>query len=165
MKIAAKTGYSRISPGQRGYLWREQKLNDCIALGWSETGSAKGKGQAWLRRRLRELEWPGKRAYSQLADFIWNVQKGHKVVASTSGRGIYALGMITGDYEFDKRLEYQHSRKVTWETTFWDPVGIDCLHLTTSFMEGTPRLCGHSRRMSGIACARSSVKSARHSGI
>src|SRR5882724_4680592 len=55
--------------------------------------------------------------------------EGHKVVASTSGKGIYALGTITGDYEFDKRLEYQHSRKVNWETTFWDLVGIDCLHL------------------------------------
>lgn len=120
-----KTQYWRISPGQAGYLWREQKLNHCIALGWSETGNIRGKSEVWLRRQLADLKWPGRGAYRQLADFAWNIQKGDKVVASASGRGIYALGTIIGDYEFDKDLTYKHSREVSWETTFWNPVDIE----------------------------------------
>lgn len=124
--------YWRISPGQKGYLWREQKLNDCIAIGWSETGSLKNKDENWLRRKLRDMQWPGKRAFEQLSDFCWTVQKGHKVVACTSGKGIYAIGTITGDYEYNEALEYRHSRKVQWETTFWSPVPIDLLGLEKS---------------------------------
>src|SRR6266567_443851 len=107
--------YWRISPGQAGYLWREQKLNECVAVGWSETGSIKCKGERWLRDRLKFLKWPGRGAYRQLADFVWNIQKGDKVVVSASGRGVYALGTVIGDYEFNRQLEYRHSRKVTWE--------------------------------------------------
>ncbi len=122
------TQYWRISPGQHGYLWREQKLHECIALGWSGTGSVKGKSKRWLGRRLKQLGWLG-RSYDQLENFIWNVQKGDKVVASTSGRGIFALGTVKGDYEYDRDLEYKHSRKVLWETTFWHPVDIRSLNL------------------------------------
>ena len=30
--------YWKITPGQNGFLWVEQRDHDCIALGWSETG-------------------------------------------------------------------------------------------------------------------------------
>jgi len=102
-------------------------LHECIAVGWSETGSIKGKSRRWLRKRLKQMRWPGARAYNQLEDFIWNVSKGDKVVASTSAKGIYALGTIIGDYEYNRALEYKHTRKVGWETTFWHPVDIDDL--------------------------------------
>jgi hypothetical protein len=125
--------YWRISPGEGGYLWREQKLHECIAIGWNETGSAKGKSRPWLRRALKDkkkFKWrPGARAYDQLEDFIWHVRKGDKVVASTSGSGIYALGTVVGDYEYNTNLWYRHSRRVAWETTFWHPVPIGDLGL------------------------------------
>jgi hypothetical protein len=66
----------------------------------------------------------------QLYTFIHDVQIGDKVVASASGRGVYALGTVKGDYLFDQQLEYKHSRKVWWETTFWHPVDIDDLDLS-----------------------------------
>lgn len=121
----SETKYWRISPGEKGYLWREQKLNECIALGWSETGNLKGRSRAWLRDKLKILKWPGRRAYSQLEDFVWTMQRGDKIIASTSGRGIYAMGTVIGDYEFNPNLEYKHSRKVNWDTTFWHPVDIE----------------------------------------
>jgi len=122
--------YWRISPGEGGYLWREQKLHECIAVGWNETGSAKGRSRPWLRRALKRIPWhPGARAFDQLEDFIWKMRKGDKVVASTSGKGIYALGTVLGDYEYNRNLWYRHSRKVAWETTFWHPVKIDSLGL------------------------------------
>jgi len=119
----------KITPGQGGYLWREQKLNECIAIGWSEIGDAKGKDEKALRR----MKFRGKplRDYParQINAFINKVQIGDKVIASTSGKGIYAVGTIVGDYEFNKKLEYQHSRKVRWETTFWHSVDIQLLKL------------------------------------
>ena len=91
----------RISPGEHGYLWREQKLHGCIAVGWSEPGAQKAKANPALRRTLNRMHWPGARDSDQLANFIWDVRKGDKVVASTSGRGIYALGTITGEYRYN----------------------------------------------------------------
>lgn len=124
--------YWRISPGQGGYLWREQKLNDCIAIGWSETGSLKKKDENWLKGKLRDMRWPGKRAFEQLSNFRWKVGEGDKVIVCTSGKGIYAIGTIRGDYEYNEALEYSHSRKVQWDTTFWSPVPIDLLRLEKS---------------------------------
>ena len=68
-------------------------------------------------------------AFKQFANFCFDVRKGDRVVASSSGTGIYALGTFIGDYEFNKELEYKHSRNVRWETTFWHPVEIASLHL------------------------------------
>jgi hypothetical protein len=68
-------------------------------------------------------------AVNQLNYFVNEVQIGDKVVASTSGKGIYAVGTIIGDYKFNRQLEYKHSRKVQWETTFWHPVDIRLLKL------------------------------------
>ncbi len=122
--------YWRISPGEGGFLWREQKLNSCIAIGWSEIGDVKGfSEEALCRVLLKNRKYYTKRraeiAAGQLDDFINEVSVKDKVVASTSGKGIYAIGTIIGDYEFNHELEYKHSRKVQWETTFWHPVGIE----------------------------------------
>jgi hypothetical protein len=35
------TKFWRISPGEDGFLWNEQKANGCIAIGWDEIGDAK----------------------------------------------------------------------------------------------------------------------------
>jgi hypothetical protein len=121
--------YWKITPGQGGYLWREQKLNECIAIGWSETKSLKGLNHDKIRRACSQKHF-SKSAAKQLNDFVNLVQVGDKVIASTSGKGVYAVGTIIGDYAFNEKLEYQHSRKVRWETTFWHPVDIASLKLS-----------------------------------
>jgi hypothetical protein len=127
-----KIRYWKISPGQGGYLWREQKLNECIAIGWSEIGNAKGMDKEALRRQKFEGKPLSRSAADQLNYFINEVEIGDKVIASASGNGIYAVGTIIGGYEFNEALEYKHSRKVRWETTFWHPVDIDLLKLSKS---------------------------------
>src|SRR5438034_11525124 len=120
--------YWRISPGEGGYLWREQKLNGCIALGWSDIGDAKGlNDEKKLLARFHSKWWGrhSKHGADQLNKFINILDKSDKVVASASAQGIYALGTVTSHYEFDAQLEYSHSRKVSWETTFWSPVKIE----------------------------------------
>jgi hypothetical protein len=118
----------KITPGQGGYLWREQKLNECIAMGWSETKSLKGLNQYDIRSACLQKQF-SKSAANQLNAFVNSVQVGDKVIASTSGKGVYAVGTIIGNYEFNRKLEYKHSRKVRWETTFWHPVDITSLNL------------------------------------
>ena len=130
--LMKKTRYWKISPGQGGYLWREQKLNECIAIGWSEIGNAKGMDIEALRRKNFDEKPLSRSAANQLNDFINEVKIGDKVIASASGNGIYAVGTIIGGYEFNEELEYQHSRKVRWETTFWHPVDISLLKLSKS---------------------------------
>ena len=129
--------YWRISPGSGGYLWREQKLNHCIAIGWSDIGDAKNLDRDGLYR-LYKKTWNDSTkkeadyAAGQLDAFINQVSIDDKVVASTSGMGIYAVGTITGHYKFNDALEYKHSREVQWETTFWHPVGIEELGLESN---------------------------------
>lgn len=130
--LMKKTQYWKISPGQGGYLWREQKLNECIAIGWSEIGNAKGLDTAGLRRKKFEGNPLSRSAADQLNYFINEVEVGDKVIASASGNGIYAVGTIIGGYEFNEELEYKHSRKVRWETTFWHPVDISLLKLKST---------------------------------
>jgi hypothetical protein len=129
--------YWRISPGSGGYLWREQKLNHCIAIGWSDIGDAKDLDRDGLYRLYKKTWNDGTKkeadyAADQLDDFINKVSIRDKVVASTSGKGIYAVGTITGEYQFNDELEYKHSREVLWETTFWHPIEIEELGLKSN---------------------------------
>jgi hypothetical protein len=130
--MSDKLQYWRISPGQEGFLWREQKLNGCIAIGWSKIGDAKKIKS--VERALRDEYSYTKRsadyAAGQIDDFVNQVQVGDRVIASSSGKGIYAVGTIIGNYVFNDELEYKHSRKVRWETTFWSPVEIESLRLS-----------------------------------
>ena len=130
-----KIQFWRISPGQGGFLWREQKLNKCIAIGWSQIGDAKNLELKNLHRAFTQRRYTSREANyaaNQLNDFIHIVKIGDKVIASTSGKGIYAVGTIIGNYTFNDQLGYKHSRKVQWETTFWAPVEIESLKLPES---------------------------------
>jgi hypothetical protein len=122
--------YWKISPGGGGFLWREQQLNKCIAIGWSEIGNAKGLNEEALRNIFLGKNYTKREAIyaaSQLDCFINKVSVGDKAIASASGKGIYAVGTIIGEYDFNDELEYRHSRKVQWETIFWHPVDIGLL--------------------------------------
>jgi hypothetical protein len=123
------TQYWKITPGEGGFLWREQKLNGCIAIGWSDIKNIKGITEEKLRHKKCDGKILTPSAVKQINAFVNEVKIGDKVIASTSGKGIYAVGTIIGDYEFNDELEYKHSRKVQWETTFWHPVHISLLKL------------------------------------
>ncbi|SPE60444.1 hypothetical protein SBV1_410133 [Verrucomicrobia bacterium] len=59
LTLMSETRYWRISPGQGDYLWRQQKLKDCIALGGSETGSVKGKSRALVEQQIKRTALAG----------------------------------------------------------------------------------------------------------
>jgi hypothetical protein len=127
-----ETQYWKISPGEGGYLWREQKLNECIAVGWPINENAKSMTKEKLHAKFNRLG-RSTQAFNQFTNFLYRIRKEDKIVASSSGTGVYALGTVIGDYEFNEELEYKHSRKVMWETTFWHPVDIASLDLPQTF--------------------------------
>ncbi len=125
------TKFWRISPGEDGFLWNEQKANGCIAIGWDEIGDAKNMDKKALRAACSKAGFSSIDA-NQLNNFINLISIGDKVVASASAKGIFAIGTITGDYEFDRKLEYKHSRKVKWEKIFSPLPSIVSLNLPVS---------------------------------
>jgi hypothetical protein len=137
--------YWKITPGEGGYLWREQKLNECIAIGWTDINEdIKGITEKELCQKKCDGRKLSSVAVEQINAFVNEVQIGHKVIASTSGKGIYAVRTVIGDYEFNDELEYKHSRKVQWETTFWNPVDIRRLNLQNSHKSLYNKLHGRS---------------------
>jgi len=65
--------YWRISPGEGGFLWREQKLNNCIAIGWSEIKNAEDLSYDQLCKTKFEGQNLSRQAASQIYNFIRNL--------------------------------------------------------------------------------------------
>lgn len=119
--------YWKISPGEGGFLWVEQRDHGCIAIGWSEVGNLRNFDN------MEELAQAFKRVgYSSRPNQLWRFYKkvlfGDKIVAS-SGKKLFGLGYVISDYKFDKDLYYKHSKPVRWELKFWEPLDIEELEL------------------------------------
>ena len=120
--------YWKIAPGEHGFLWVEQRDANCIALGWSKVGDLrKYNSEEQLREEFKKCGYYSKP--NQLWKFYKEVLKGDKVIAS-SGKLIFGIGTIVGDYEYNKDLAYKHSKPVRWELTFWEPLNIEELQLS-----------------------------------
>ena len=83
-----------------------------LQLEWSDIKNIKGITEEKLRHKKCDGKILTPSAVKQINAFVNEVRIGDKVIASTSGKGIYAVGTIIGDYEFNDKLEYKHSRKV-----------------------------------------------------
>jgi len=117
--------YWKIAPGEQGFLWVEQRDHRCIAIGWSETGDLrKCKTEEAIRRRFHDIDWGFRRKPTQLIKFYKSVKPGHKVLAN-SGKWIYGLGTVSGNYRYYKDLYYRHGKPVRWELRFWEPLNIE----------------------------------------
>ncbi|MBN1861907.1 MAG: hypothetical protein JW840_10680 [Candidatus Thermoplasmatota archaeon] len=126
--------YWKIAPGDKGFLWVEQRDNDCIAVGWNDVGNLKNfKNNEEIKKKFKE-EYPNRR-HKQLISFFNDVLIGDKIVAS-SGRHIFGIGTITGSYRYNDELYYCHSKPVQWGITFWDPIDIyDDIRLSGTLRE------------------------------
>lgn len=128
MRLKRKTRYWKIAPGHHGFLWVEQRDYGCIAVGWGETGNLnKYKSEAAIKKRFNQI-WGSKTRPYQLVKFYRDVKLGDKVLAS-SGKWIYGLGTIIGNYKYDEDLYYEHSKSVRWELKFWEPLNVEELSL------------------------------------
>lgn len=120
--------YWKIAPGSHGFLWVEQRDHACIAIGWDEIGNLNDyRSEEAIRKIFREF-WGAKSRPSQLLMFYKDVKRGDKVLAN-SGKLIYGLGTITGNYKYNEELYYSHSRPVRWNFKFWEPLDVEELSL------------------------------------
>jgi hypothetical protein len=126
--------YWKIAPGHGGILWVEQRENECIAVGWNDTGDlTRFRNDEEIKRKF-EVEFPGRNP-KQLITFFHDILIEDKIVAS-SGRYIFGIGTVKDIYKFDENLYYCHSKPVRWEVTFWNPVDIyDDLELSETIRE------------------------------
>ena len=121
--------YWKIAPGSHGFAWVEQRDSICIAIGWGETGDLdKYKTVNRITRRFREVFRGEKTRPSQLLKFYNEVHVGDKVLAN-SGREIYGVGTVIGNYRYNEDLYYEHTRPVRWELTYWEPLDVEDLSL------------------------------------
>ena len=135
MNPRRRTRYWKISPGRNGVLWVEQRDHGCIAIGWDETGNLnKYKGEEAIKRRFNQIDWGSKTRPYQLLTFYNDVKPHDKILAS-SGKYIYGLGTVTGNYKFDEALYYRHSKPVRWELRFWEPLDVEELSLPESLVK------------------------------
>ena len=115
----------KIAPGGAGYLWTEQRDNNCIAIGWNGVGNLKGKSDEAIEKKFK-IKYEG--SPRQLLKFYKKVRNGDKVIAS-SGKKIFGIGTVIGNYKFNKNLEFKHSKPVRWEITFWSPLDVKEFHV------------------------------------
>lgn len=121
--------YWKIAPGSGGSLWVEQRDNNCIAIGWGETGDLdKYKTVGRIKKRFEEVFHGEKTKPTQLLKFYKEIHEGHKILAN-SGQEIYGVGRVIGRYKFDEDLYYEHSLPVRWESTYWEPLRVEGLGL------------------------------------
>lgn len=108
------------SGGRLADDFREKGL---VAIGWRDIGSLTQypDKQAILAAIQQEWpDWPAGRqqsAASQLERFRKEPQAGDRVVTYDSGRRIYHVGTITGEYQHQPKAvpPYENVRKVSWE--------------------------------------------------
>lgn len=117
----------KIAPGEKGFLWVEQRDNNCIAIGWLDIGDLNEyKTEVAIVKKFSKVYNDSRP--SQLLKFYFDVKKGDKVVAN-SGKWLYGIGEVNGKYKFNEKLYYQHAKPVFWEITFWEPLNLEELRL------------------------------------
>ena len=130
------TRYWRIAPGQRGFLWAEQRDNNCIAVGWNRMGNL-NKFETKEKFEKQFLSIYGKKrkiAVNELWRFCNEIKEGDRILAN-SGKYIFGIGtVVKGGYKFNKYLYYQHSQPVKWELKFWSPVNAEELGLPSRLL-------------------------------
>jgi hypothetical protein len=142
----ANINYWRLAPGEHGFLWAEQKNNGCVAVGWSSIGDLgrfKADKEAFEKAFYKEYseDYKGKQR-PRGADILWRfykeVKRGHKMLIN-SGQQIFAVGTITGGYDFNENLYYSHSMPIRLDLNFWEPANARTLGLPNK-VEG--KICG-----------------------
>lgn len=107
------------SPGEKARKWEEFYKDGIIGLGWDKIGDLK---QYHTRDEIKSAlvnayggEGDKKNDVSANDDFLNKINIGDVIIAK-KGRGeILGYGVVTSNYEFDKkRAEYQSIRKIDW---------------------------------------------------
>jgi hypothetical protein len=124
----------RVAPGEQGEWWDECRENGCIVIGWNEAAK-KAPDKDFRKLRSREkLKKLFQRAYghrggvggwSQVWDFVHEIQPGDIIFAKRGTREIVGIGIVTSDcipprhpdHPLGNKHKFRHARKVDWRIT------------------------------------------------
>jgi hypothetical protein len=124
----------RVAPGEGGEWWDECRENGCIVIGWSkaaEKASNYDFRKLSSKEELRELfrqAYRGRRGvggWSQVWDFVREIQPGDIIVAKRGKNEVIGIGIVTSDcippghpeHPLGNKHEFRHARKVDWRIT------------------------------------------------
>ncbi|WP_254430385.1 AAA family ATPase [Ruegeria arenilitoris] len=96
-------------------------------IDWSDTAysSFRAIAERW-REEPGEAEATGKNPNIEFINQLRNeLRVGDIVVASQGNRRFRAVGVVTGEYEFDLDARYPHRRKVEWRWQSEDEIGLE----------------------------------------
>ncbi|NLY19444.1 MAG: AAA domain-containing protein [Clostridiaceae bacterium] len=115
----------KVSLGRRNEntIYDDCKKNNCIALGWDELGSLHNKAYDDILEILSKTysinsSWTS--AASSLNNFVNQMSIGDLVLIYDGPQTIRDIGVITGDYYYDKSRKFSHRRSVNWIKEFKD---------------------------------------------
>jgi len=127
----------RVAPGKGGEWWDECMKNGCIVIGWNEAAKEAPNNdfRQLSKDKLKDLfkqVYGGKRGsggWSQVWNFVHEIQPGDIIVAKRGTREIVGIGIVTSDCippkhsahpfasDENHELHYTHARKVDWRIT------------------------------------------------
>lgn len=125
MKDITITGLWKISPGQKAEGWEDCLKNGVIGIGWAHGRDLHSLTKEEIIEYARKKytgERPGYIA-NQLINFIFDIKKGHIIVAYSTPSTIYGVGFVEEDgweYENVSNDVYwlRNTRKVKWVKSF-----------------------------------------------
>lgn len=106
--------------GANGDKWDDFRKNNIVALGLDGVGDLRQyANREEIAQKMREITGStGSKTNDTLAawQFTHEMQPGDTVIVKQGFRRLLAIGVITSDYEFDKkRPNYQNVRHVEWK--------------------------------------------------
>ncbi len=122
----------RIAPGEQGEWWEECKKNGCIVIGWDMVAKrVKDFRNLRSKEELKKLfqqaygRRKGRGGWSQVWDFVHEVQPGNIIVAKEGIGKIIGIGIVTSDcippghpdHPLGDEHELRHARRVDWRIT------------------------------------------------
>jgi len=130
MSVPAHVRFWKISPGKQAYLWDEFKAKKYIAIGWNDIGDLRGySNRENIIKEFYDV-YPDSLP-DQILEFFYDMKREDKVLIY-GNKNIYALGVIAGDYYYEKEESdvyylFYHRRNVEWLKILEPPLSIDFL--------------------------------------
>ena len=126
MKNKTITGLWKISPGENADGWEDCLRNGTIGIGWAHKKDLHGLTKEEIVEYTRENYAARERTYiaNQLIDFIFNIRKGHIIVAYSRPSTIYGIGVVEKKkWKYNKKVSsdtywLRNTRKVKWIQPF-----------------------------------------------
>ncbi len=114
--------YWKISPGENGSDWKNQREKGLIGISFFDFGDLSKLSEEQLREKIRQAYGkeltPAKQAntFGQMRDFM-KIKEGDIVVTNSGKSKILGIGRVEGPYHYRKGARYPHTFPVDWYDT------------------------------------------------